>query len=85
MFGIQYSIFIFTKYYSNADIRKFHFCNRVIDVWNNCCFLTRFSLLALPSVNVCKEVTCTPSILVFLVMANGLMHQKTWKAEIELD
>jgi len=40
------------KCHSNVDARKFHFCNRVIDVWNN--RLSSYQV-HLPSVNAFKK------------------------------
>ena len=40
------------KCHSNVNARKFHFCNRVIDVWNNC--LSSYQV-HLPSVNAFKR------------------------------
>jgi len=46
------------KCHSNVNARKFHFCNRVIDVWNNC--LSSYQV-HLPSVNACKR-SLAPSV-----------------------
>jgi len=43
------------KHHSNIDARKFHFCNRVINVWNNC--LNSYQV-HLPSVNAFKKSLC---------------------------
>ena len=48
MFDIQY----------DRTTRKFHFCNRVIDVWNNC--LSSYQV-HLPSVNAFKR-SLAPSV-----------------------
>ena len=46
------------KCHSNVNARKFHFCNRVIDVWNNC---LSFYQVHLPSVNAFKR-SLAPSV-----------------------
>jgi len=57
MFDIQYDCTTrghdlrIRKCHSNVDARKFHFCNRVIDVWNN--RLSSYQV-HLPSVNAFK-------------------------------
>ena len=59
MFDIQYDRSTrIRKCHSNVNARKFHFCNGVIDVWNNC--LSSYQV-HLPSVNAFKR-SLAPSV-----------------------